>query len=369
MKRQHEAPIIEITLIALLLILASCGPEERITPKASGKTVLKIHCWEGYAREQEASFRKFYRDATGKEVELLITSTSGHSSNVEAIEKNGAHLVSPANDLLLPLHRRGLIKPVRSDRLPHFNQINPIILETRCTTIEDTLYAVPFNFGAYLLAYNKDKVPPPDSYKILWDPAYKKRVTIPDVYDTINIYMTALMLGFPKEDLFSLNNAQLARIEDKLRELNTRQVSVYWKENLEPEKRDLFDIGMDWGIGVLKINENFRGNWAVTIPREGATAWVDTWAITKNVTDRDTEDAAYAFIDYLISAEAQARMAKITSYGPINPYSTRYLTANEKKKYYLTDPKFFHEFILWQPLAEDVLQRYQQTWQRSRTAK
>ncbi|HOS96367.1 MAG TPA: extracellular solute-binding protein [Deltaproteobacteria bacterium] len=344
----------------------SCTQDKPPTVAPPKKVLLKIHCWEGYAREHEAHFIQYYKELTGADVKLAITSTTGHYSNIEAIEKNDAHLVSPANDLILPLYERGLIRPVLVGKLPHFNQINPIIVGTKCTTINGELYGVPFNFGAYLLAYNRDRVPTPDSYSILWDPRYRKRVTIPDVYDTINIYMTALMLGFPKEDLFRLNNAQLAAVEEKLRELNTRQVSVFWKENLEPDKRDQYDIGMDWGIGVLKINEQFGGNWAVTIPKEGATAWVDTWVITKNVTDPDTEHAAYAFIDFMISPESQARMAKITSYGPINPYSTRYLTAQEKRKYYLTDPKFFHEFILWQPLSEATLRRYHETWERSR---
>jgi len=362
---KYPTSTIGVFCIALIVsFFSGCSKSE--SPETKSPITLRIHAWEGYAKEHEEFFKQHVRDTINREVNLVITSTTGFESFVEAIEKNGAHLVSPANDFLAPLQRRGLIKQIDPGRLKNFNQLNPIIVQTGCTTINGSLYAVPFNFGAYLIAYNKDKVSVPETYAVLWDPAYRKRVTIPDVYDSINIYMTALLLGMPRSDLFNLSDGQLAAIERKLRVLNREQVVEFWKENLNPAHHDKFDVGMDWGIGVLQINEKYGGNWGVVIPREGATAWVDTWAVTKNVADKETEEMAYAYIDFMISASSQARMAKITSYGPVNPYATRYLNASEKKKFYLTDPKFFGQFILWQPLTESVMKRYKDTWWRSR---
>lgn len=346
------------------LFLGACSSRSDQSARQRPAVTLKIHCWEGYGKEHVEHFRQYLRQTRGQEVNLVITSTSGLDSFIEAIEKRGVHLVSPANDYLTPLKRKGLLRSVDLGRLSNFNQLNRAIVDTRCNWVDGAAYGVPFNFGAYLLAYNKDKVPPPTSYSVLWDPAYRKRVTIPAVYDTINIYMTALALGIPKEDLFRLSPKQLAKVEQKLRILCREQVSEYWYENLMPERREHFDVGMDWGIGVLKINEQFGGNWGVVVPREGATSWVDNWAMTRNITDPETEAVAYAWINYLISPESQARMARVTSYGPVNPYSTRYLSAEEKKKYYLTDPKFLNDFILWQPLDADVQATYRKVWER-----
>lgn len=183
-------------------------------------------------------------------------------------------------------------------------------------------------------------MPEPKSYKTLWDKKYRKRVSIPGEYYTINIYMTALMLGFHAKEIFNLNSAQLAAVESKLRELCAYQVREYWKDNLNPESHNEIDLGMDWGIGVNKINRDYKGNWGFAIPEEGATGWVDTWAITKNAVEYDVLIAAYAWIDFMISAEAQAQMARITSYGPVNPYAGRYLSAERKKLYYLNYPDF-----------------------------
>jgi spermidine/putrescine-binding protein len=351
---------------AALAAACSCSQEKAQSVTRSTKVQLKIHAWEGYAREHEADFKKLVKETKNIDLDIVITNTSGYDSFVDAIKNAGVHLVSPANDLVRPLKKLGLIRPVDTSRIKNFNQINPLLMKTRSTEVGGVICAVPFNIGAYWLVYNKDKVPTPSSYEILWDPRFRKRVTISGVYDTINIYITALLLGFPKQDLFHLSDEQLKRIEEKLRILNTEQISDFWAENLNPAKRDQFDIGMDWGVGVQQINHNYGGNWGVVIPKEGVTAWMDTWAVTTNVKDDITEDIAYRYIEYMISPAVQAKMAKLTSYGPANPYATRYFSAAEKKMYFLTDPKLMSEFIIWQPLDDRTMERYRQTWQRSR---
>jgi len=121
-------------------------------------------------------------------------------------------------------------------------------------------------------------------------------------YATINIYMTALMLGIPKADLFHLSDKQLILIEETLRELLKTQIAEFWEENLNPENHKKFDLGMDWGIGVKKINEEQKGNWGYVVPEEGATDWIDMWAITKNVITPEVDNVAYEFINFMATA-------------------------------------------------------------------
>ncbi len=360
-------PVVILVAAAFLGLLSGCNDGGKSGENKTTPVALKIHAWNGYVLEYREAFQKYAKTAFGLDVEIVYTSTSGFDSNVENI-KGGtrAHLISPANDLLAPLVREGLLTVLDTARLTNFKQINPVVVETKCTEVNGKPYAVPFNFGPYSIAYNRDKVPEPTSYKVLWDSKYAKRVSIPGEYDTINVYMTALMLGMHKNDLFDLNDEQLAAVETKLRELCRNQVGEYWRDNLDPESRDRVDVGMDWGIGVKQINQKFHGNWGLAIPEEGATGWIDTWAITINAMDPKVLEAAYAWIDFMISAERQAQMARITSYGPINPYSGRYLTAEEKKLYYLNYPNFMKNLILWQPLKPDVLKKYQEAWRRAR---
>ncbi|MFZ5573348.1 MAG: ABC transporter substrate-binding protein [Thermodesulfobacteriota bacterium] len=360
-------PAVMILFVLVLGQLAGCGGEGPANEKKVDPVTLKIHAWNGYVLEYREAFQRHAKSGYGLDVDIVFSSTSGYESNVENIRGRAkAHLVSPANDLIAPLLREGLLLRIDLKKLSNFNQINPVVLETRCHEVDGLPYAVPFNFGPYSIAYNRDKMPAPASYKVLWDRRYAKRVAIPGEYDTINIYMTALMLGMPKTDLFDLDAEQLAAVEDKLRELCRYQVGEYWRDNLDPESRERVDVGMDWGIGVNLINRKYEGNWGLAIPEEGATGWIDTWAISINATDPKVLEAAYIWIDFMISAERQAQMARITSYGPINPYAGRYLTAEEKKLYYLNYPNFMKNLILWQPLKPDVLKKYQEIWKRAR---
>lgn len=357
--------IFRILSLIFIILALSCSEGNKGKEGSLTKVTLRIHAWSGYVQEYTDAFKKYTASEYGLDVDIIYTVTSGHDSNVENI-KNGAlaDLISPANDLVLPLMKEKLIVPIDTSRLSNFNQINPVIIETGCYIIEGTAYAVPFNFGPYGIAYNKDRMAEPKSYRALWDKKHRKKVSIPGDYDTINIYMTALMLGIPSKDIFSLNNIQLAAVESKLKELCKYQVKEFWKDNINPESHKDLDIGMDWGIGVNQINQKHGGNWGFAIPEEGATGWIDTWVITKNAVGYDKLTAAYAWINFMISAETQARMARVTSYGPINPYAGRFLSAEEKKLYYLNYPDFMKKIILWQPLKPEVFKRYRETWKR-----
>ena len=358
-----------ILLVFLLLFtISSCSKKE--TEKNSStneKIVLKIHAWEGYAEEYVEDFKNYIKKEFNIDVELKITKTNGLDSFIEAIKKDKVHIISPANDLLKPLKKENLIIPLEISRIPKYRQINQSVLKKKAHEIGGIVYAVPFNFGPYGIAYNKDKVISPKSYKIFWEPKYKKRVSISGDYDTINIYMTALSLGY--DNIFNLNDIQLKQVEIKLKELCKNQISEFWDANLNPANHDKYDLGMDWGIGVMQINDKYGKNWGFTIPDEKATGWLDTWALSINTKNSDIKKIAYEFINFMISPKVQAKMAKLTTYAPVNPYAGRYLNAKEKERYYLIDPNYINEFILWQPLKAEVLKKYQELWKRVKNAK
>ena len=355
-----------IVLVLLLLFCLNCTENDSASSNNKKSIVLKIHAWEGYVREYEPAFIAHMKKNHSMNVELQITNTSGLDSFIEAISNKDVHLISPANDLLAPLLRDKLIQPVDRKRIKKFNQINPIILETNFYNINGKTYAVPFTFGPYAIAYNKDKMKPPTSYSVFWNPKYRKKVSISSEYDTANIYMTALMLGISGKDIFNLNNSQLRIIEIKLRQLCRQQIAEYWEDNLNPLSYNKLYVGTDWGVGVNQINKKYNGNWGLIIPEEGATAWIDSWVMTKNINNIDVEKTAYAFIDYMLSPKVQAQVAQVTSYGPTNPYAGRYLNAKEKEQYYLIDPEYLKKLILWKPLSKEILKKYQDVWRRAK---
>ena len=325
------------------------------------KVQITINAWEGYVEPCAAGFIAAMRERHHLEVEFVRTSATGLDSFRSHLRDHSADLVSPANDLLRTLKDEGLIRPLDPALVPNLAQVNPIILDNGYFRIDGRTWGAPFTYGPYALAYNRAKLAKPTSYEVLWDERWKGRVSVSN-YDTANIYMVALALHIPASDLFKLSDGQLARIEAKMRELHA-QVGHYWADNLEPECAKTIDLGTDWGIGVHLINSK-GGDWAMTVPNEGATAWVDNWAISSAI-DPAKLPLVHEFIDYQISARVEAEVARHTSYGPANIYATRYLTVAEKLEYHITDADYLGRLILWQPLDAATLARYQAAWKRA----
>lgn len=356
-------------LFLIVFYFIGCNSSQK---KEKIKSVsLNLHVWEGYAKKYQNAFKKYALKKYKLEVSLKISYSSGLQSFVEAIKKNNVHLISPASDLLLALKDKSLIQEINEKRLKNYSQINPIILNKKKPhMIKGKVYGIPFTYGFYLMAYNKRIVQKaPESYWELWNPKYRKMVSISGDYATANIYMTALMLKYPPEDIFELKKKQLKQIELELKKLARHQVKEYWKKNLNPQSFKRLALAMDWGIGVKLINEKYKGNWGLVIPKEGVTGWLDTWSITKNVKDKWTKLAAYAFIDFMISSQIQAEVVRVTSYCPVNLYTGRYLSIEEKRKYNLLEPLFQDSSILWKALNKKNRKRYSQLWKRVRNVK
>lgn len=352
------------TLVGTCVLLMACDKKPETSEKSQAPqslipVTLRIHAWTGYAEPFQAGFVDTMRHQ-GYDVHVEITGASGLDSFLENLQTQKADLISPAADLSPTFVSRQLAQPINKDWVSNLSQINPLI--GKRLTLGDAIdYVVPYTFGPYALAYNMMTVTTaPDSYEILWNPQYAGRVSVAS-YDTANIYMVALALHIPEDHLFSMNDTEMAQVAEKLKALHTQQKPIYWGDNLAPDQANNLDVGTDWGVGVEMINKQNKGKWGIVVPREGATAWVDTWMIGKHVAG-DTLTVAHAFINYVLSPPVQAELARQTSYGVVNIYASRHLTAEEISRFHIGDNDYLGKLILWRPLQEDTFKRYQSLW-------
>jgi spermidine/putrescine-binding protein len=334
--------------------------------KTSAKAVpvtLRIHAWTGYAEHFIDDFQAAMKK-DGYDVTIELQTATGLESFESALANNTADLISPAHDLATFFINQGLTQKFDKQFLPSLRQVNPVIIERLAINKTIIPYIAPLTFGPYAMAYRVAAFEEaPNSYRALWQAAPGK-VSIAD-YDTANIYMTALMLGIPNKDLFRMNAAQLAEVEQALRELHADKKPVYWGENIPVAEASSFDIGTDWGVGVQQINKNSHDQWATIIPKEGATAWVDVWMLSAHC-DPQVSKIAHAFVEMSLQAEIQARIARATSYGVTNMYASRHMTSEELSRYNISDGNYLNRLILWQPLEKEFLDAYQATWRRAR---
>jgi putative spermidine/putrescine transport system substrate-binding protein len=193
--------------------------------------------------------------------------------------------------------------------LPRFQDLTKVKGVMR----DGKLHSIPFCFDSIGIIYDKAKVnPAPDSFATFWDPKYKGKILAYDNGEH-NFSFTALTLGI--EDPFHLSADQMAKIKEELIALKGNVLSFYTTPD---EALQLFksnDIDLIWanyGQQQVKAMKDAGANIGYVNPKEGALAWLDTWAMTSGVQDKDL---AQAWINFLLQKKIGEQLSQRTGFG------------------------------------------------------
>ena len=167
--------------------------------------------------------------------------------------------------------------PNQKETLPRFQDLSKVTGVMR----DGKVYAIPYAFDSIGLIYDTDKVKtPPNSWTALWDPQYAGKVLGYDNGEH-NFTITALTMGI--EDPYHLTDEQLQAAEKKLIDLKHNVLSFYTTadEALQLyQHNDVALIFANYGQQQVKTMQDAGAHIAYINPKEGAPAWLDTWAMT-----------------------------------------------------------------------------------------
>jgi spermidine/putrescine transport system substrate-binding protein len=204
---------------------------------------------------------------------------------------------------------KGLFEPLPEDKLP-FADMFPEVTMDASTKVDGKRYGITEKFGYNTIGFNKSKVNEADmqSMQSLLDPKYKGRIAIYDYYLPV-IGMAALSLG---KKTAELTEADLPAIRDVLLRMkaNSKLVGEVTASQtaLATGEVDILVGGGEWvTAGLAKENPALD----FSIPKEGAVLWSQSLAMFK---DSNNKDLALKFIQYILSAEGQARLATSSCY-------------------------------------------------------
>ena len=179
-------------------------------------------------------------------------------------------------------------------------------------------YYVPYAYCSTGIAYNAEKVRGPvDSWKALWDPAYRERVTV--INDARSAFSIAfLRLGYSINDT---DRAHLARAKALL--FDQKKVLRKYESNLF---KDMLRSGEIWlahgwsGEALRLARENPKFKYA--LPREGCVMSIDNFCIPTGAANvREAE----RFVDFLVRPENAARNMESICYAMPNEAGRRLL--------------------------------------------
>ncbi|WP_367850141.1 PotD/PotF family extracellular solute-binding protein [Rhodoferax sp. WC2427] len=273
-----------------------------VRARAAAGEVLRVLAWPGYA---DADIVKTFEQRMGCRVEVTMV-----DSDVNLWQKISLHQaqdfdVFAVNTAELQRYiRQNWVQPIATATLPNLSRQLPRFQNRAAIpglVHGGKTYAIPYTYAEMGLLYDRGQIKqPPTSITALWDTGLQGKV-IAYSAGTHNFALAALSLGLPSP--FRLAADQWPQAVDKLIALR-RNVGAFYTQ--PEESLALFKqhhaalLFANFGRQQEVLFRAAGLDVGYTIPKEGALAWLDCWAITRGATN---PVLAAAWINYLLEPE------------------------------------------------------------------
>jgi len=276
---------------------------------ACAKEILRVLTWPGYAdSDLVAVFEKNH----GVTVEVTYVSTDDVLwEKVNAQEGKDFDVFAANTAEMTRYIESGLSVPLDVSNIPNTTHQSPRFSDLKSIpgiSRDGKLYAIPYTYAEMGLIYDRKQFKePPTSMAAMWDPRFKGRVL---AYNggTHNFSIAALLLG--DQTPFRIDNAEFKRIVERLIALRRNVLTFY---SLPEESIELFRensvalMFANYGTQQVEQLRKAGADIGYVIPKEGALAWLDCWAITRGARNKRL---AEQWINYMLEKDVSAALSK-----------------------------------------------------------
>jgi spermidine/putrescine-binding protein len=328
--------------------LAAAGPissglveaASRASRQASDKPALNLICWQGYADPSFVKpFEQMYNCSVtatyaGSSDEMVAKWIAGHGNTYD--------LVSASGDATRRFMNSRTLLPIDVSKLKNFEKLFPKFHAPAWNTRGGVHYGVSFTWGPDVLIYNTRVFKlAPTSWHVIYDPAYKGKLSTAD--NPITIADVALYLGY--KDCYNLTDAQLAKCKATL-QAQKPLLRKYWEGSGDLEDAFVHGEVVASNAWPLMTNDLRKAHFPIgeTIPKEGATGWADTWMVSKS---SPNVDLAMKWIDYMIGPQGQKGVIDVTNYSGASTTAIPILGTSRVKALHMDDLSFFDQLHMW----------------------
>jgi putative spermidine/putrescine transport system substrate-binding protein len=329
----------------------SSGPALETLGKPEGK--LSLLQWPGYS---DPSFAKSFERSTG----CVITRQQAVSSAdmVRAMRSGRFDLVSASGDVSGTLISKRLVKPVNVALVPSWRRIAPEFRSPGYNTVKGVHYGVTVLWTPNALLYNTQRAKPaPVTWRAIYDDRFRGRVSIPDnpmqIADAA-LYLAATEPALHIRDPYELTHPQFDAAVALLRRQRPL-VERYWQyatEQIQDFRTGRAVVGSSWPYQAQVLQAS-NAPARELVPRHGATAWADSWLLGAKA---QHPNCAYRWLEYVLTAPAQATQALALRESPVNRAACRLMNAAEQglcTAYYgASPPRLLRRLAFWKtPVA------------------
>lgn len=297
-----------LVLLSVLFVIG-CGEQEVVDTDEEADEdyiggTLNILVMPGYEEEQ---LIQPFEEKYGVTVNSRVYPSSDQMFSIlSAAEPGDWDVVTPDTPWVERLVAADMIAPLEKEDFPEIDNFYEHWQDFEQIFVDDDMYAVVSRWGYYGIVYNSDYITEEEasSIEVMWDPEYEGRIVLFDWY-LPNMGMLGRYMG--EEEPYDITGEDFDELEELLYSLR-EQVGVIAATNSDTiqalaDESAWLSFGGEWLQVILK-GEGYPIE--VVVPEEGGVSWTESLAIMK---DSQNPEAAKAFVQYLTTPEAQARLA------------------------------------------------------------
>jgi putative spermidine/putrescine transport system substrate-binding protein len=366
-KRMSLRALLALAVAALAVVAAGCGGSdsssssstqieglgttlEEIQANAKNEGEVNLVIWAGYADKSWAT--QFTKD-TGCTVK---TKDGASSDDMVDLMATGAYDgVSASGDATLRLIAKGDVAPVNFDLIPNYADVFEGLKDQSYNTVDGVGYGVPHGRGVNYMVWRNDTLPESnDTWAPIWPGTdskgklsiYDNQIFIADAA----VYLMATQPDLKITDPYELDDTQFQAAVDLLKEQRPN-IGEYWDGATYAKQVTTFKsgesaVGTTWPYQVnLMAAEKPPVPVTATVPKEGTTGWSDTWMIAAKAAH---PNCMYLWMNYIISPEANAKVAEYFGEAPSNAKSCDQTSdKNLCTTYHADDEAYWDKVYYW----------------------
>jgi putative spermidine/putrescine transport system substrate-binding protein/spermidine/putrescine transport system substrate-binding protein len=283
--------------------------------RSSAATELRLLTWEGYA---EDAWVKDFEAANNVTVSKTYVGSNDEYMAKLAAGGSGYDLVVIVSSLAQRAIKANFVEAVDPSLIPNIAQLYDRLQRATFDVDGSKLYCVPTFLAISPVTVNAEAIPTGDDFGLLFDPQYKGKIAMWDDVSTIGDVASYMGL----DNIWDLPDKDLDAVKAKLLDQKPL-IRTYWSQ--AGEAIDLFTnkeivATNSWSyITTTLKSQGFPARDFVQARPVGA---VDSHFIVKGSSHREI---AHKFIDHIIDARSQAKIAEVTGYTPTNPHSKEFM--------------------------------------------
>ena len=365
MSKKYAALLLSVTMLA-----AGWTAQAVYATEAGDKITLRVANWEEYIDlgewdEEETidlesgdiigvdsmvrDFEEWYEQTYGREVEVEYSTFGTNEDLYNMLTLGDVYdLVCPSEYMFMKLMDEGMLVPYSEDFFDTDSEYNYYskgvspyirgIFENHEIGGEPwSRYAAGYMWGITGIVYNPEEITKEEAstWKILADPAHKRKVTIKDnVRDSYFAAVGAIKSDLLKSEEFRNDPDYSRRLEEEMNDVSPGTIAKVL-DFLQEVKDNAYSFETDSGksdmiSGKVLANYQWSGDAVFTmdqaaeddfdlcfaVPEEATNIYFDGWVMLKSGIgeDKDRQHAAQAFVNFISRPDSVIRNMYYTGY-------------------------------------------------------